>query len=133
MSSTIRSATAADVSTIANLDFFVNLNHPITQIPWPSQADGLNMFNDRYQFFFKQPEYHFLVAEVGSEIVGFAIWKEAKKGEEWKPDFPEGTNLKFFGALVATAEQKQKELGLDGLAGRFHQSFPLLEPSEFLV
>jgi hypothetical protein len=126
MSYNIRPATTADIPIIAKLDFAVNADRPIGAIPWAKLTDGANVFLDRYQFFFKQPQYHFLVASGEAGILGFLIWLEPGDFPEWKPDFPEGTNLKFFETILGPMAGEKTRLGLEGLIGMFRFNFLIL-------
>ena len=123
----IRSATTADIAAIAAIDFATNEGQPFA-IPWAKPEDGLLMFKKRFEFYFTQPTFHFLVAEAQGAIVGFLAWKVPGKGEEeeWIPDFPEGTNVEFLEWYLEGIKEDADGLGVGDLYGRGFAFFPFL-------
>lgn len=114
----IRPATSSDIPSIAAIDFITNKNQPFS-IPWAKPEDGLAMFTKRFEFLFTQPGHEFLVMSDGREggVLGFIVWKGPGEEEEWRPEFPEGTNVEFLNSYLEGIAKGAGELGVDGLYG----------------
>ena len=110
MSVKLRPAQAEDLPDIAALDISAHPNFPIVTIPFAKASDCQAVFLSRYTYFFHHPEYHYIVATSGEEIVGFLLWGKPNKGvdfKEWEPQLPDGTNLKFFEFLLPAIEEEK--------------------------
>lgn len=127
---TIRPALVTDIPSITRIDSEVNANAPIAKIPWARPEDFIAGLQDRYEWFFRRPDFRGLVActpsekpEDGEKVVGYLFWKRPKKeGEElkdWEPNMPEGTNLKFLAMYLSAMEGGKKGYDIDRLFGRF--------------
>jgi hypothetical protein len=119
MSITVRIAHEDDFPAIYEMDCATNIAHPIYVIPWKEAGPGAcdTVCLDRYKHFYqsRNPEYTFLVATDGDEIIGYLVYQKppsAGESEEWKPSFPEGTNLRFFDKVLGGAMEAKKQYNL---------------------
>jgi hypothetical protein len=51
--------------------------------------------------------------------VGYVIWREPGKAEDWKPVLPEGTNVKVLDTWFSTLGKKE-QYGFAGLSSVFN-------------
>jgi hypothetical protein len=94
---------------MCKMDSAVNLTHPVYVIPWKAAGPG-------------SPEYTFLVATVGDEIVGYLLYQKPPGEEEpgeWDPKFPDGTNLKFFEKVFREIKAAKKQYNLKDCWGTY--------------
>ena len=98
-----RTAVEKDFLAMCKVDLASNATHPFYNIPWKATDSGAvkAFILDRYKHFYdsRNPICKFLVAVNGDEIVGYLLYQNPLgegEVEEWKPQFPDGTNLKFF-------------------------------------
>ena len=74
MSITIRTALEEYFLAMCKMDSAANATHPFYVIPWKAAGPGAceALILDRYNYLYhsRSPEYTFLVATVGDEIVG---------------------------------------------------------------
>jgi hypothetical protein len=103
MSIQVRAAFEEDFLAMCKLDVAANATHPVYVIPWtpasPTVLEAFVLGRYKHLYHSRNPEYFFLVATAGDEIVGYLIYQKppgAGEQEEWNPDFPDGTNLEFF-------------------------------------
>jgi hypothetical protein len=108
------------------MDLAANATHPFYIIPWKTAGLGAceAFILDRYEYLYhsRNPEYTFLVATAGDEIVGYLIYrKPLGEGEpgEWNPTFPNGTNLKFFDKVFGEVKAAKKQYNLKGYWGTY--------------
>ena len=112
------------------MDFAANATHPFYIIPWKTAAGGLGASKacmlDRYRHLYhsRNPEFTFLVATAGDEIVGHLLYQKPPRAgeeepEEWNPSLPDGTNLRFFEKVFGEIKAAQKEYNLKDCWGKY--------------
>ena len=101
------------------MDSATNATHPFYVIPWKAAGPGAckALILDRYKYLYysRNPEYTFLVATAGDEIVGYLLYQKPpgeEEPEEWNPNFPDGTNLKFFEKVTGEVKVAKKQYNL---------------------
>lgn len=104
---------------MAKMDSATNATHPLYVIPWkaagPGACKGLVLGRYKHLYHCRNPEYNFLVATAGDEIIGFLLYqKPPGEGEpsEWNPAFPDGTNLGFFEKVFGEVKEAKKQYDL---------------------
>jgi hypothetical protein len=106
---TLRPALASDLPTIAALDLEANPTHLIIAIPFANASDRQKTFLSRCTYQFNHPDYNLIISVSEEKIVGFLVWRKQEKILEWKPNLPEGTDLKFFGKFLPALEGNKKK------------------------
>lgn len=128
----IRPARTTDIPAITRIYIETSSHEPIAKIPWARPEDFLAAVQGNYEWIFRRPDYHSLVAytpvgEDDEKILGFLIWRRPKKEgeelEEWKPNLADGTNMKFFGGYLSAIEDGKKGYDTEHLFGRTPPSF----------
>jgi hypothetical protein len=126
MSIRIRTALEKDFVAMHKMDFAANATHPFYIIPWKTAGLGAcaAFILDRYEYLYhrRNPEYTFLVATAGDEIVGYLIYRKPlgeEEPEEWNPTFPNGTNLKFFDKVFGEVKAAKKQYNLKDYWGTY--------------
>jgi hypothetical protein len=126
MSIRIRTALEEDFLAMHRMDFAANASHPFYIIPWKTTGLGAcaAFILDRYEYLYhsRNPEYTFLVATAGDEIVGYLIYRTPlgeEEPEEWNPTFPNGTNLKFFDKVFGEVKAAKKQYNLKDCWGTY--------------
>jgi len=119
MSIRVRTALEEDFLAMYKMDLATNATHPVYVIPWKAASPGAReaFVLDRYKHLYhsRNPEYTFLVAMARDEIVGYLLYqKPPGEGEleEWNPNFPDGTNLKFFEKVFGEVKVAKKQYNL---------------------
>jgi len=108
------------------MDSATNATHPFYVIPWKAAGPGAceAWMLDRYKYLYHSgnPECTFLVATAGDEIVGYLLYqKPPGKGEpeEWNPNLPDGTNLRFFEKVFREVKVAKKQYKLKDCWGTY--------------
>lgn len=126
MSITIRTGLEEDFQAMYTMDFAANAAHPVYVIPWNAADPGAlkAWILDRYKHLYhsRNPGYTFLVAVAGDEIIGYLLYKKPPvegETEEWNPDFPDGTDLNFFGRVFGEIKAAKKQYNLKEYWGTY--------------
>lgn len=123
---TVRTALKEDFLAMYKMDSAANATHPVYVIPWKAAGPGAReaCILDRYQHLYhsRNPEYTFLVATAGDEIIGYAIYQNPPvegEREEWNPNLPDGTNLKFFEKVLGEVKVAKQQYNLKDYWGTY--------------
>ena len=126
MSIRVRTALEEDFLAMYKMDLATNATHPVYVIPWKAASPGACevVALDRYKHLYhsRNPEYTFLVATAGDDIVGYLLYQKPPgegEPEEWNPNFPDGTNLKFFEKVLGEAKGAKKQYNLKECWGTY--------------
>jgi hypothetical protein len=126
MSITVRTASEEDFLAMCKMDLAASATHPVYVIPWKAAGPGAceAFILDRYNYLYhsRNPEYTFLVAVAGDEIIGYLLYQKPPGEEEpgkWNPNFPGGTNLKFFEKVFGQVEVAKKQYNLKDCWGTY--------------
>ena len=126
MSITIRTALEEDFIAMYKMDLAANATHPFYVIPWKTAGPGAckAFILDRYQYLYhsRNPKYTFIVATAGDEIVGYLIYQKnpgEDEPEEWNPNLPDGTNLRFFEKVIPEVKAAKKHCNLKDCWGPY--------------
>ncbi|KIM98530.1 hypothetical protein OIDMADRAFT_181868 [Oidiodendron maius Zn] len=119
MSLLVRPALSADIPSIANIDIAASSAHPLTASLISASFSGtVSAFISLYQHLFSLPHYHFLIAEIDGQPVGFTAWKEGgvHEPDNFLPEMPEGADTKLIGYFMETVKAHKAGLGIEELA-----------------
>ena len=123
---TVRTALEEDFLDMYKMDLATNATHPFYVIPWKATGPGAceAWILDRYKYLYhsRNPEYTFLVATAGDEIVGYLLYQTPPgEGElgKWNPSLPNGTNLKFFEKVIREVKVAKKQYNLKDCWGTY--------------
>lgn len=111
MAYTIRPAIASDIPVIAKLGWTVNKDDPVSQIPWASTSEGLIDYTRGLESHFQQPQYHFLVALEGENIIGYLFWSQPGY-RKVRPNL-ERMNHKFLERMCEMDYAAREKVGVD--------------------
>jgi hypothetical protein len=125
MSITIRTALGEDFPAMCKMDLASNATHPVYVIPWKATGPGAceAFIMDRYKYLYhsRNPEYTFLVAVAEDEVIGYLIYQKPPLEEEpreWKPNLPDGTNMRFFEKVFGDVQEAKKQYNLKDCWGK---------------
>ena len=136
MSLLVRPALSADIPSIANIDIAANSAHPLAaSLINTSFSGAVSAFTSLFQHFFSLPHYHFLIAEIDGQPVGFTAWKEGgvHEPDDFLPEMPEGADTKLIGYFIETVKAHKAGLGIEELAGMLVLFLVLFSYFLFLV
>jgi hypothetical protein len=126
MSIVVRTALEEDFLAMHKMDFAANATHPFYVIPWKAAGPGASKacMLDRYKhlYYSRNPEFTFLVATAGDEIVGHLLYQKPpgeEEPEEWNLSLPDGTNLRFFEKVFGEIKATQKQYNLKDCWGMY--------------
>jgi hypothetical protein len=126
MSITVRNAFEEDFMAMCKMDSATNNTHPVYVIPWKAAGPGAceSFILDRYKhlYYSRNPKYNFLVAVARDEIIGYLIYQRPlgeEEPEEWNPNFPDGTNLKFFEKVFREVKVAKRQYNLKDCWGMY--------------
>lgn len=121
MALSVRTASEEDFPAMCKVDEAANATHPFYVVPWKAAAPGAPkaLIFDRYKHLYRcrNPEYAFLVATAGDEIVGYLIYQKPpgeEEPEEWNPHLAEGANTRFFEKVFGQVREAKKQYDLRG-------------------
>jgi len=108
------------------MDLAASATHPFYVIPWKATGPGArkSWILDRYKSLYhsRNPESTFLIATAGDEIVGYLIYQRLPgegELEEWNPNLPDGTNLRFFEKVFGEVKVAKKQYNLKDCWGKY--------------
>ena len=126
MSITIRTAVEEDFLAMYKMDLAANATHPVYVIPWkaadPGACKAFILGRYKYLYHSRNPEYTFLVATAGDEIVGYLLYQKPageEDPEEWNPNLPDGTNLRFFEKVIGEVKVAKTQHNLKDCWGTY--------------
>jgi hypothetical protein len=130
MSISIRIAVEEDFAAMCQMDYTTNATHPGYVIPWKAAPAGAceAFIMDRYKFLYHNhhPKATFLVATSGEEIIGYLMYQNPPGEEEpveWKPSFPEGTDVNFFAKVFGEVKMAKKQYDLKDCWSMYFPNF----------
>lgn len=111
---------------MCEMDFATNATHPVYVIPWSGAGPGAceAFILERYKHLYhcRNPQYTFLVATAGDEIIGYLLYSKPpgeEQPEEWIPALPHGTNVNFFDKVFGQVKAAKKKYDLQSCWGRY--------------
>jgi hypothetical protein len=126
MSITVRIALEEDFLAMCKMDLAASATHPVYVIPWkatgPWACEAFILDRYNYLYLSRNPEYTFLVATAGDEIIGYLLYAKPPGEEEsgeWNPRFPDGTNLRFFEKVFGQLREAKKQYNLKDCWGTY--------------